>query len=319
MKAAPALGTVAVVAALALFGATTANTYYLSVGYSILLFVALASSWNVMSGFTGYTSFGHVAFYGVGAYTAAILMGDHQWPWVPAFLAGGVMAAIFAVVIGWPCLRLKGPYFAISMLGIAEVLRIVALTWESLTYGGSGIPMLPVLSVRGFYFLMGGLALAAVGLGLVVSRSKFGLRLLALREDETGAEMMGINTTTHKLGAFVLSAIIPGIAGGVDASRVGFIEPISTFNIIITIQMIIMTMFGGRATILGPVIGAVVLSLVREALWARYPYDYQMLFGLLIVVLILFMPEGVMGMVRARRRAARIPAPGEASPQGALP
>ncbi len=271
--------------------------------------MALASSWNVISGFTGYTSFGHVAFYGVGAYAAAILITDHAWPWPAAFLAGGLAAGALAVVIGWPCLRLKGPYFAIAMLGLAEVLRIVALTWEGLTYGGSGIPMLPVLSLRGLYFLMGAVALAAVGLGWAVARSRFGLRLLALREDEIGAEMMGINTTAHKLAAFVLSAIVPGVAGGVSAAYVGFIEPISTFAVIITIQMIIMTMFGGRATVLGPVIGAVVLSVVREALWARYPYHYQLLFGVLVVVLVLFMPEGVMGLVRSRRRAALVGKP----------
>lgn len=304
-----AVATVVVLAALVAFGATTENTYYLSVGYSIFLYVALASSWNVMSGFTGYTSFGHVAFYGVGAYTAAILMFDHFWSWPPAFLAGGLAAALLAAAIGWPCLRLKGPYFAISMLGIAEVLRIVGLTWESVTYGGTGIPLLSALSLRGFYFLMGGVALAAVGVALAVSRTRFGLRLLALREDEIGAETMGIDTTAHKLAAFVLSAVIPGIAGGIDASRVGFIEPISTFNVFITIQMIIMTMFGGRATVLGPVIGAVVLSVVREALWARYPYDYQALFGVLIITLVLFMPEGVMGVVQARRRAAKVAAP----------
>lgn len=299
-------GAAAVAALLALFGATTDNNYHLSLAITIFLYVALASSWNVISGFTGYTSFGHVAFYGVGAYTAALLITDHAWPWPAAFLAGGLAAAILAVVIGWPCLRLKGPYFAIAMLGLAEVLRIVALTWERLTYGGSGIPMLPVLSLRGLYFLMGAVALAAVGLGWVVARSKFGLRLLALREDEVGAEMMGIDTTAHKLAAFVLSAFFPGVAGGVSAAYVGFIEPISTFAVVITIQMIIMTMFGGRATVLGPVIGAVVLSLVREALWARYPYHYQMLFGALVIILVLFMPEGVMGLVRARRRAALV-------------
>ncbi len=308
----PLVGMAAAVATLALFGATTANTYYLSFGFVVFLNVALASSWNVISGFTGYTSFGHVAFYGTGAYTAAILMSDHAWPWPLAFLAAGLTAVLLALAIGWPCLRLKGPYFAISMLGLAEVLRIVALSWESLTYGGSGIPMLPVLPVRGFYFLMGALALAAVGLGGVVARSKFGLRLLALREDEVGAEMMGIDTTRYKLIAFLLSAFLPGVAGGVDASRVGFIEPTSSFAVFITIQMIIMTMFGGRATALGPVIGAVVLTVVREALWARYPYDYQMLFGILIIALILFMPEGVMGLVRARRRAAQVSAPGAA-------
>ncbi len=309
MKGVALVAGAGLLAALAAFGATTGNTYYLSVGYSIFLYIALASSWNVMSGFTGYTSFGHVAFYGVGAYMAAILMFDYFWTWIAAFLAGGVAAALLAVAIGWPCLRLKGPYFAISMLGIAEVLRIVGLTWESVTYGGTGIPLLSALPLRGFYFLMGGVALVAVGLALLVSRSRFGLRLLALREDEVGAEMMGINTTAYKLAAFVLSAVIPGIAGGIDASRVGFIEPISTFNVFITIQMIIMTMFGGRATVLGPVIGAVVLSLVREGLWARYPYDYQALFGVLIIGLILFMPEGVMGVVRTRRRAAKVAAP----------
>jgi branched-chain amino acid transport system permease protein len=182
-----------------------ATGYGVRVMLQLFMWIALAQSWNLISGLTGYVSFGHVAFFGMGAYTTGILV-TRGMPWPLAALAGGAMAVVLAFVIGWPCLRLKGPYFAIAMLGLNEVLRVAASYFEGLTGGGLGLS-LPTLdaSVR-IYYAMGLVALAVTGLTHAIVTSRFGLRLMTIREDEVAAEAMGIDTFHHKLAALLLSA-----------------------------------------------------------------------------------------------------------------
>lgn len=286
--------------AVALVLPAVAIPYLISLGLFVAMYTALAQSWNLISGFTGYVSFGHVSFFGTGAYTAAILITRQGWHWIPAALAGGVSAVLLALLIGIPCLRLKGPYFAIAMLGLSQVLRIVVLLWDSLTQGGSGIYLPPAKVITPYYYAMVAAALLTSLVAIVVARSQFGLRLLAIREDEVAAEAMGINAPRHKILAFLLSALPPGVVGGIYAPYVAFLEPLSTFEILITIQMIVMTMLGGRATAAGPVIGAVFLTLAGELVWARFPFLHQAVFGVLILTIVLFMPNGIMGMLRDR-------------------
>jgi branched-chain amino acid transport system permease protein len=289
-----------VVLAIALVLPAVAIPYFVSLGLSVAMFTALAQSWNLISGFTGYVSFGHVAFFGTGAYTAAILIVRLQWYWIPAALLGGLTAVLLALVIGLPCLRLKGPYFAIAMLGLSQVLRIVVLLWDSMTQGGSGIYLPPAKAITPYYYGMVTVALVTSGVAALVARSQFGLRLLAIREDEVAAEAVGINAPRHKILAFLLSALPSGIVGGIYAPYVAFLEPLSTFETLITIQMIVMTMLGGRATAAGPVLGAVFLTLAGEFVWARFPFVHQALFGVLILTVVLWMPNGVIGVLRDR-------------------
>ena len=211
----------------------------------LFMWIALAQSWNLISGLTGYVSFGHVAFFGMGSYTTAILVVKGM-AWPLAAVAGGVMAVVLAFVIGWPCLRLKGPYFAIAMLGLNEVLRVMASYFEGLTGGGLGLS-LPTLdaSVR-IYYAMGLVAMAVTALTYLIVTSRFGLRLMTIREDEVAAEAMGINTFRYKIYAFLLSAAAPGIVGGLAARDMGYIEPISVFPLVTTITMIVMVLFGGK-------------------------------------------------------------------------
>ena len=164
-----------------------ATGYGVRVMLQLFMWIALAQSWNLISGLTGYVSFGHVAFFGMGSYTTAILVGQGI-PWPAAALAGGAMAVVLAFVIGWPCLRLKGPYFAIAMLGLNEVLRVAASYFEGLTGGGLGLS-LPTLdaSVR-IYYAMGIVAIAVTALTYAIVTSRFGLRLMTIREDEVAAE-----------------------------------------------------------------------------------------------------------------------------------
>lgn len=269
------------------------------------MWIALAGSWNLISGFTGYVSFGHVAFFGTGAYTAAILIAKAGWHWLPAALAGSVTATGLALVIGYPCFRLKGPYFAIAMLGLSEVVRALVSYFENLTGGGYGISMPPILSIEPVYYAMGSAALAVVLVTWWIITSRFGLRLLSIREDELAAETMGINTVLLKLYAFLLSAAFAGIVGGFYAWYLSHIEPIGTFRLLTTITMIIMCLFGGKGTVLGPVLGATVLSIFQEMVWARFLFIHQAIFGALIVGVVLLMPRGIMGVLQQRYRLPR--------------
>ncbi len=282
-----------------------ASGYIISFTIQVFMWIALAGSWNLISGFTGYVSFGHVAFFGVGAYTGALLVTQAGWHWLPASLAGCVPAAALALLIGYPCLRLKGPYFAIAMLGLNEVVRALVSYFESFTGGGSGISLPPILSIAPVYYAMGGAAVAVTLLTYRIITSRFGLRLLSIREDEIAAETMGINTSLMKLYAFLLSALFPGIVGGLYAWYSSYIEPLGVFRLLTTITMIIMCLFGGKGTVLGPVLGAVLLSVFQELVWARFLFVHQAIFGALIVGVVLLMPRGIMGVLQERYRLPR--------------
>jgi len=281
-----------------------ATGYGVRVMLQLFMWIALAQSWNLISGLTGYVSFGHVAFFGMGSYTTAILvLKGMAWPL--AAVAGGVMAVVLAFVIGWPCLRLKGPYFAIAMLGLNEVLRVIASYFEGLTGGGLGLS-LPTLdaSVR-IYYAMGLVAVAVTALTYLIVTSRFGLRLMTIREDEVAAEAMGINTFRYKIYAFLLSAAAPGIVGGLAARDMGYIEPISVFPLVTTITMIVMVLFGGKGTIWGPVLGAVILFTFQELVWAHFPHAHQVLLGAIIVTVVLVMPRGILGVLQQKYNLPR--------------
>jgi branched-chain amino acid transport system permease protein len=281
-----------------------ATGYGIRVMLQLFMWIALAQSWNLISGLTGYVSFGHVAFFGMGSYTTAILVVQGV-AWPLAAVAGGVMAVVLAFVIGWPCLRLKGPYFAIAMLGLNEVLRVMASYFEGLTGGGLGLS-LPTLdaSVR-IYYAMGLVAAAVTGLTYLIVTSRFGLRLMTIREDEVAAEAMGIDTFRYKIYAFLLSAAAPGIVGGLAARDMGYIEPISVFPLVTTITMIVMVLFGGKGTIWGPVLGAVILFTFQELVWAHFPHAHQILLGGIIVTVVLVMPRGILGVLQQKYNLPR--------------
>jgi branched-chain amino acid transport system permease protein len=293
-----------VLAALAVYP-TVGTGYGVRSVEQVFMWIALAGSWNLISGLTGYVSFGHVAFFGAGAYTGAILVASAGWPWPLAALAGGAGAVCLAVVIGYPCLRLKGPYFAIAMLGLNEVLRALVSYFEGLTGGGNGLSLPTLDASVPIYYVMGGLAVVVTGVSWLIVTSRFGLRLMTIREDELAAEAMGIDTFHHKLAALLLSAAGPGVAGALTARDQGYIEPISVFPLAITVTMIVMALFGGKGTVFGPVLGAVVLFVAQEIVWARFPYVHPLLFGAIIIAVVLLMPRGVLGLLQQRYRLPR--------------
>jgi branched-chain amino acid transport system permease protein len=271
------------------------SVYLRSFAMFTMMYVVLALSWNMISGFTGYTSFGHVAFYGIGAYACAILVADYGWHWVPTLFVGAFVAGGVAIALGYPVLRLKGPYFAIAMLGAAEGTRVVATVWDSLTHGGLGISFPSTENSIPTYYAMLVLMLITIAVAYVVGHSRFGIRLNAIREDEVAAEALGINVTRYKLVAFVLSAIFPAVAGGIQAYKVLYIEPLSVFFVQITIAMALMAMLGGKGTVIGPVVGAVLLYTAQELTWVNLPTAHLIAYGLFIIVVARFMPRGLMG------------------------
>jgi branched-chain amino acid transport system permease protein len=286
------LGVVVLALALLPHGLTV---YVRSFVLFLMMYVVLALSWNIISGFTGYTSFGHVAFYGIGAYACAILVADHGWHWLPTLGVGAVVAGLVAVALGYPVLRLKGPYFAIAMLGAAEGTRVVATVWDDLTHGGLGISFPTAENSFETYYAMLALMLLTIVTAYTVGHSRFGIRLNAIREDEGAAEALGIDATRYKLAAFVLSAMFPAAAGGIQAYKVLYIDPPSVFFIQITIAMALMSMLGGKGSVVGPIVGAALLYTAQELTWVNFPTAHLIAYGLFIVVIARFMPRGLVG------------------------
>ena len=268
--------------------------------------VILASSWNLTGGFTGYIDFGHAVFFGIGAFTTALLMGAsrwEQWPAIisdwnfwPAMLVGGLTAAVFAYMIGAATLRLKGPYFSIAMLGTLVAIRELYRVSSNISGGGLGLNLPIILNRPLFYYLSLILMIVVVIFIALLRKTEFGATLVAIREDEVGAEMRGINTTLHKITAFGIAAFITGVIGGMWAYQNTFIDVDIAFNQNRTIDMVMMTMLGGLGTVAGPVLGSVALYWLRDVVWANFLLWHQIFEGVLLIILVLFIPDGIMGL-----------------------
>ncbi|HEY7454921.1 MAG TPA: branched-chain amino acid ABC transporter permease [Thermoleophilaceae bacterium] len=273
---------------------------------SVFMFVALAQGWNLIGGFAGYPSFGNVVFFGLGGYTTAVLMakaGAGFWITLPAAAVVGIG---FAILMGIPILRLKGHYFAIATLGVAEGMREVVINVDGLTGGNKGITV-PAVGEQattsypgntGFYFYFLTLAVAAVLLVWIVSRSRFGYALRAISQDEDAAAAAGINTTRAKTAAFALSGMITALAGAIFAFQQVTIYPERLFSVEITVLVVVMCVLGGAGTVLGPVIGAVSLQYLSEWLRDNFTDYHTFVFGGIIVIAVLVLPMGIVSFVR---------------------
>ncbi|MFT7585620.1 MAG: branched-chain amino acid transport system permease protein, partial [Cellvibrionaceae bacterium] len=212
-------------------------------------------------------------------------------------LGGAIVAAIFALGIGSATLRLKGPYFSISMLGTFYAMREIIRVSRPLTGGGQGLMLPPFLDRELFYYLTLGLAIFVVTMIWLIRRSEFGASLVAIREDEIGAEMRGINTTMHKITAFMIAAFFGGIVGGLWAIQNTFIDPDIVFFESRTVDLVMMTMLGGLGTVAGPVIGVTVLYWLRDVIWSNFSDWHLAIQGVLLIIIVLFVPEGIMGIL----------------------
>ncbi len=266
----------------------------------MFMLITLASNWNLISGFTGYVDFGHITFFGLGAYATGILMSKAGWSFYPTLLIGAGIAAIFAVFIGWATMHLKGSYFSIAMLGTFTAMREIVRLIKPLTGGGPGLTLPPYLNRPLFYYLTLIQAVIVIALVWWIRRTEFGATLIAIREDETGAEMRGINTTLHKVVAFTLAALSSGIVGGLWAYQNTFIDPDIVFLNSRNVEIAMMTMLGGFGTVAGPVIGAILIYWMRDVLWANFLQFHLIIEGILLILIVLFLPGGIMGTLGDR-------------------
>jgi branched-chain amino acid transport system permease protein len=306
MKRGAFLG-LALLAALALVPLGT-DPYWLRLGTTMLMYGVLAMSWNFIGGMAGYPSFATAAFFGLGAYSGAVA----QVSGVPMLLAWSLAAAVsaaFAASLGYALLRLRGHYFAIASLVVGEVLREVTNSSTGLTGGGMGLnlPIPHMASVaaqaRFFYYAMLGVAAITFAAALWTLHSRLGFGLRCIKQKEAAADMLGVNVTLYKVAAFVLSAVFVGIAGAVYASWVYYIEPPDVYDVLYSIKPIVMALLGGAGTLFGPLIGAALFLALEELVWRNYISIHTGMLGLLIVLLVLFLPKGVLAGLSRKARA----------------
>ena len=278
--------------------------------FIILQVIVLAASLNILLGFTGYVSFGHVVFFGLGGYVGLYLISAQGWPLWSAAIAGGATSGLLAFLLGKAILRLRGAYFALATIGINEAVRAFVNNFDP--FGG---PVGMTLNFKVYsnyggaanalwmtYYVILALALLAVILNFAVKNSKFGLGLMAIREDEDAAEVMGVVTPDAKTWAFVLSAILPGIIGTLFFFKNGNIEPGDAFRLDYSIEMLVIVMLGGQGSVLGPILGAAGYEGLRDFLLTSPLFKNIQLSvaGALLLVIVLFIPAGAVGWLRRR-------------------
>ena len=271
-------------------------------GINVLILATLAQSWNIIGGYTGYPSFGNSVFYGLGGYGVAIAMVQYGLPF-PVGLAIGISLAVgFAILLGLPVLRLRGHYFAIATLGLAEVMTAIV---SNLEIAGRNVGLiLPLVKGDALFFELSLILLVVTTLAVMwISRSRFGFGLIAIRENEQAAAVMGVNTTLYKILAFALCSVFAAGAGGIHAYWITYLDPGSAFDVALNVKMIIMAVFGGPGTIFGPVLGAFVLSAISEILAAKVTSLASIFFGIVIIAAIVFMPRGFADLVRRFRQS----------------
>lgn len=274
--------------------------YWVRVLTSAFMFTVVTASLNLIVGFAGYPAFGNVVFFGVGAYTAGILSVHLQVPPPLAILAAGIVAAIYAILLGLPILRLRGGYFAIATLGINEAtLQIV--TNLQITGGAKGMTMpnfdlTPPVVYGIVYYFMFTLMLACIGTVAFISRHPFGYALRALRDEEEAAKVMGINTTWYKTIAWAISAFFTSLAGAGWAYWLSYFEPRTAFDVMIAVKGFVMMLLGGMGTILGPIIGSLFLEILSELVWGSFTEIHRLVLGALIVFTIIVLPNGLLAI-----------------------
>jgi branched-chain amino acid transport system permease protein len=302
-RALPPLLLLAVLAALPLLhlGANSIKLLFLT-----FVWVAASVGWNILGGFAGQVSFGFAVFYGLGAYTTAVGINQGLSPYL-TYLVAGAVAAVASLLVGLPTFRLRGPYFAIATIGVSEAVRVVMSNID-FTGGASGYRIDehgPFRQVEHYYTALA-LAAVAVGISIAVRRSRFGLGLRAIRDDQDAAADSGVNPYASKLAAHAIAAALTGAAGGVFARYAAFIDPEGVFGFHRSVAILLMPVIGGVNTIWGPVIGGGVYGVIEEELVAKFPQIHLLLYGVLVILIILFEPGGVMGLLaRARRSLLR--------------
>ncbi|MFO1055667.1 MAG: branched-chain amino acid ABC transporter permease [Dongiaceae bacterium] len=301
MRPLPALASLLLLGGAAALVPLWLGDYGIGVALSILMWVALAESWLVISGMTGYVSLGHAVFYGLGGYFCVL-----TWQSLPlplALLGGGLTSGALALLVGYPVLRVRGPYFVILTFGLSELVKFIVINVEA-SLGVFSRLLIGGPSLETLYYVMLALAAAASALAWWVGRSRFGAGLRAIRENETAAETIGVPVGRFKLAAFALSAVIPGMVGAVMVLRSTYFEPMQLFDPVTSFTIVTVAILGGSDDVRGPLLGALFLTGLSELLWARAPQLYMILLGLLLVGFVLAAPDGIVGRLRRRTGTA---------------
>jgi len=268
----------------------------------VLLYVALGSAWNILGGFAGQLSLGHAAFFGIGAYTSAVIASKTSLsPWL-AIVIGPLVVPPMALIVGWICFRLRGPYFTLATIAVGEVVRLLTLNWTSLTGGAVGViiraSVFDGTSKLPYYYIILIIAVSSIVLCSLLSRRKLGYYLMAIREDEETAESIGINTTRYKLIALALSASLTAIAGAFYANYFLFVDPTMVLPLALSVEIVLIVIIGGLGTVAGPILGAILLKLSSELFRNEFAQASLLIYGVLLIVVILFMPGGLIGGVQ---------------------
>jgi branched-chain amino acid transport system permease protein len=280
--------------------------YYYRTLSMMFLWIGLASAWNITSGFTGYIDFGSVGYFGIGNYTTALLMTRGEANFFLSILVSGVISGLIALFIGRYTMKLKGAYFGIATLAFAEAAKQIILEFDrtfNITFfeGSHGITLPIARGELFFYYTFLVITSCIVFLAYLVNTHKFGYALKAIKEAEPSAELAGIDTRKYKVLAYALTSSLIGVLGGVNAYWLTYISPNDVFSVIHTIQMIIMALLGGVGTVFGPVFGATLLSLANEVIGAKLLYTYLLILGIMILIVIIFLPRGVVSLISLKR------------------
>jgi branched-chain amino acid transport system permease protein len=287
------------------------NSYMRYAGVLVVMYAVLATSWNLVGGFTGYVSLGHAAFFGLGAYGTGILIIDLAVPHVLALAISTVGVVVFAVIVGLAAVRVRGASFVIVSIALVTMMSLIAQDARELTGGSSGLRVPPISEDLDrtsnhllFFNLFAVLLLLATLTWWFIDRSRFGAGLKAIREDEDKAEALGVPTTAYKVAVFALSAGFTGVAGGLYGMWFGNLDPIFVFSIIVGANMVIMALLGGVRHLFGPTVGALIVAPASEYFLTRFgETQIHIVFsGVLLGIVVLFMPDGIIPKVRALLR-----------------
>ena len=300
MKRPLAFAAVAIaVAALAAVPAV-ANGYQLSLAIALMNYLVLATAWTLFSGPTRYVSLATVAFFGIGAYTTAVLAETVAWPLVLLIAAG--ISIVVAAIVGLSTLRLSGVYFVIFSLGLAELIRQLVTWFEVNKTRTLGRYVFADITAAQIYWQLLALAVLVFAAGFLIGRSRLGLALRAIGDDETVARHSGIDTTRAKVALFVLSTVFMTLTGAIMAPRWTYIDPAIAFNPVISFTVLIMALLGGVHRLYGPVLGVVPLALLFEYLVARFPNHFSIMVGIVFILIVYVIPRGVVGLVESAVR-----------------
>jgi len=268
------------------------HEYLIRFSTSLMMWIALAQSLNTITGYTGRIDFGHVLFFGLGAYATAYMI-LNNYPWYVGMLVALVVGLLSAVILGYPVLRLHGAYFAIATWSFAEASKQIMYGWMGL--GGSfGLPLKAVLSSRDVLYLMTVIATASLILNFFIERSKIGLAFSAIRNNELVASISGVNVVHYRVLAYALSSIAASLAGGAYALWINYVYPGDVFHGLKTDQMFVMLLLGGAGTYIGPLIGSIILGVIYEMLWTLFSEQLYLVFlGVFLMIIVVFMPNGI--------------------------